>query len=234
MIRLTPICLILSLLMACEESPPEKTVVSCLHDETDSMHAVVDALCILDLFRFDENPLNAGEFRLSDITDVSMNPTHVIRIDAEEKWNSNQFKRERSIAAFSDSVATMINNAISFTGGKPQSSVYLPIARELRYLAETSAERRILIVSSDLMEHQPGMSFYDKTTFALLTQNSDSLEQLLEHKAPLPSLDGIKVYFIYQPTDTYHDQQYQVVSTFYKNMLEQKGATVSITANLTR
>ena len=60
----------------------------------------------------------------------------------------------------------------------------------------------------------------------------ETIETIFEKKAVLPSLVGIEVYLIYQPTTAENDATYRVVSEFYKTLLESKGATVNISANL--
>ena len=56
--------------------------------------------------------------------------------------------------------------------------------------------------------------------------------QAWEAQSKLPTLAGITVYLIYQPKDANDDAVYHVVSNFYKQLLESKGATVRIEANL--
>jgi hypothetical protein len=49
----------------------------------------------------------------------------------------------------------------------------------------------------------------------------------------LNNLNGVEVYLIYQAKDNCSDLKYQILSGFYKTLLENAGAKVTITANLT-
>jgi hypothetical protein len=82
------------------------------------------------------------------------------------------------------------------------------------------------------MENDLDISLYSKQELELLKANPDSLKEIFEKRKALPSLPGIEVYFIYQPSNAIDDKDYRLVSDFYRSLLESKGATVHISANL--
>ena len=82
------------------------------------------------------------------------------------------------------------------------------------------------------MENTDEMSFYDKEKFNLFTTNPDLIKKYFDSQVTLASLQGINIYIIFQPNGTAEDEQFKVVSEFYKNMFSSKGATVEISANI--
>jgi hypothetical protein len=210
---------------------PVSTEISVLGDITDSLLAKPDAKEIIRLYNFsNNNKWNAALFRFADVTDVSMNRTSEFKMESENKWLSNEPERDKEIKKFQSGISEVLSANESF--GREHSSVYLPIAHELIRLSESKLEKRMLLVYSDLMENTPDLSFYDKRDFQLLVSNPDSLKKLFTQWEPLPSLNGIAVFLIYQPADIDADWKFKEVSGFYKKFLEDKGAQVNVLANL--
>ena len=82
------------------------------------------------------------------------------------------------------------------------------------------------------MENTNSLSFYNNKDFKKLKTKPDEIQNYFETMQSINSLSGIEVYFIYQPTDIANDEQFRIISGFYKKMLESKGAKVTISANL--
>jgi hypothetical protein len=210
------------------------TEVSLLIDVTDSSINRPLADEIISKFDFTkENKWNRGGiFRTSTISDVSFNNASEIEITSENKWLSNEFEREKKIEKFKEGISEGLNKIPSQR--KEYSSVYLAITNSLKLLAESQSEKRILLVYSDLMENNKDVSFYQPDTYSRLVTDPDSIINILEKKAALPLLNGIEVDIVYQPLTTPKDAEFLIVSKFYREMLESKGAIVNISANLER
>ena len=208
------------------------TEVSVFRDVTSQHLAQPDSGALLKFYDFSDNEWNGGIFRFTNITDVSANPVIEVSIDPANKWLSSLPQRNQNIQKFEGQVEQITTNAQQDTVGRWHSSIYLPIAREINRLSQSTANRRVLVVYSDLMENEPDFSFYSSSTFSLLQSNPEVVTKFFEQEQSLGQLNGIEVYFIYQPDSTLSDQQFNVVSGFYKNLLEAKGAKVTIEANL--
>jgi len=206
---------------------------SVLRDETDKQLAEVSADAIYKQFGlFDRNAKwNGAEFRYSTISDVSFNKVTVASIPSKDPWIDNVINRDIQLETFRNEVFKPFVSVFD-TGSKSHSSVYLPIARELKRLSESKSQVRRLFVYSDLMENRPDLSFYTESEFKMLSEHPEYVLKKFEEWLPLPNLEGIEVHFIYQPKDTDADLSFQVVSEFYGQMLEAKGAKVVIQANL--
>jgi hypothetical protein len=220
-----------ALIYASSQSPAT-TEIAVLRDITDKHLSQPDATEILKLYDLTNNKWNGDVFYFSNVSDVSYNKNSEAKLAAQNKWLSNEFERDKEIQKFKSDVSTIISSAEKETIGKNNSSVYLPIARELLRLSQSKSEKRILIIYSDLMENDPDVSLYNKREFELLKSNPDKVKQLFNSWQPLPALSGIEVYIVYHPANTNTDKEFNTVSAFYKSILESKGAKVYISANL--
>lgn len=220
------------LITACQTTKTTTTESVVLMDITDKSLVSPKADEIVKLYDFDKSKWNGGVFRFSDISQVSINPTQEASINAGNQWLSNEFQRKDEIKLFENSIADIITKAEQGTTSQNKSSVYLPIANELNLLSQNKSEKRILIIYSDLFENTESLSFYRKKDFEKLKTKPEQIQKSLEEQASINSLSGIEIYFIYQPGDSKSDVNFQIVSGFYKKLLEDKGAKVNISANL--
>ena len=171
-------------------------------------------------------------FKFQNLSDVSYNQRSQVRIEPQSKWLSNEMERQGEIKKFKIAIESKLEQIPSNTIEKENSSIYLPIVRELNQLSQSKSDRRILVVYSDLMENTPEFSFYRKGDFELVKNQPDSLQKRFEKELLISPLGGIEIYFIYQPKDIKSDGRFQLISEFYRNLLESKGAKVTISANL--
>jgi len=220
-----------TLIVACTTQSPADTEVVVLRDITDMHLAQPDTNEILSLYEL-ENKWNGGIFRLSNLSNVSFNQAIETKLDSRNKWLSNELDRDKEIRNFKKKVSEIIIKNEKDSIGKKSSSIYLPIARELNKLSTGNMQKRVLLVYSDLMENTSEMSFYNKQKLGLLKTNPDSIVKYFDSQLVLKNLDGIKIFLIYKPSDEQADYEYKIVSGFYKNIFEGKGATVEITASI--
>jgi hypothetical protein len=212
---------------------PSVTNVIVLRDITDKDILQPSARDVLVLYNLTgENKWNGAIFRFSNLTDVSLNASSEFELQAENQWLSNELTRAKEIKQFQSEVSGNISDAANDPVGKSHSSLYLPMVNALIDLSRSPAQKRILLIYSDLMENDPGLSFYNEKTFSLLQSNPKSINAVLSNWESVPNLSGITIYFLFQPVDVVQDTQYRTVSQFYKNLLEEKGATVFIESNL--
>lgn len=221
---------VISLIMACASQSSQITEVVVLSDITDRHLTQPKAEEILTLFN-PQSKWDGRVFLLGDLTDVSYNQVKEVRLEAQNEWLSNELDRGKEIKQFNNSVSEIISNDGMSAEGKGNSSVYFPIAKELNRLSQSSSTNKVLLIYSDLMENTREMSFYDERKFNLLKANPDPVKKYFDAQVELRSLAGIKVYIIFQPSGVKEDEQFRVVSGFYKKLLEDKGATVEITAS---
>jgi hypothetical protein len=226
------IIIVTTIIIASTSVNTNVTELTVMRDITDVQLAQPQLTDIVPLLNLNNAKWNGAEVRFLDITDVSYNHTYQAIINPENQWMGNEFDREKKVKDFYAQITQILTNLEKETNGKDNSSIYLPIANELNRLSQSKAEKRILLVYSDLMENTDELSFYNKSKFSLLQSDPDSIQKYFLAQVPLSKLSGITIYLIYQPSDPKADEEYQIVSRFYKTLFESKGATVLITANI--
>jgi hypothetical protein len=222
---------VIFLIADCTSQSPVITEVSVLRDITDRHLVQPDADGILSLFSL-QSRWNGGVLHFSDLTDVSFNQAKEVRLEARNEWLSNEIDRDKEIKGFKSSIAEIITSNGKKSTGKDNSSVYFPIAKELNRLNQSSSTRKVLLIYSDLMENTDEMSFYDERKFNLLKADPDSVKGYFDSQVELKTLNGIRIYIIFQPNGIEEDNQFKAVSGFYKKLLEGKGAEVEISASI--
>jgi len=220
-------------MISCTASKPFTTEIAVLRDITDRQIAQPELSEIITLINLSENFMwNGAVLHFGDLSDVSYTPKATAKIEAENEWSSNELARKKEIEKFKNEMKEILSNASMDSTGKNHSSIYLPIARELNMLSKSSAQKRVLLVYSDLMENDMNVSLYSKENFQMLQSHPKDFKKLLEKRLPIQSLNGVEVNFLYQPANILEDEQFKIVSEFYKNLLEEKGAQVTVSANL--
>ncbi len=224
----------ISLIVSCTglNTSSESTEVVIIRDITDTMAVTPNAEEITRLYGFDGDLWRGGNFRLVNLTDVSINKIFQTKIESENQWLSNKFKRKERLEGFYQDIEKILSEAASEKIGKEHSSIYLPIAKELNKLSESTADNKVLLVYSDLLENTDRISFYDKSTLELLDTVPQTIGKEFERQMELKNLSGIRICLIYQPADMKQDEAYKIVSAFYKNLFESKGASVEIVASI--
>ena len=82
------------------------------------------------------------------------------------------------------------------------------------------------------MENTKEMSFYEKKKLDLLKTKPESVRKYFESQVPLGDLTGIKIYILFQANGIKENEQFKIVSGFYKSLLESKNAQVEIAVNV--
>jgi len=221
---------------------PTTTEISVLWDITDSTIGRPTSDEILRMYHLEGNQMwDGADFRFSTLSNVNFNHTEVLRLPSRNKWLSNELERKKEIRTFKSKIAFLIDTPQTDSEGKPNSSLYWPLFAELKRIGDQSGEigefsikRRIMVIQSDLMEHNIKLSLYDSKQLHAFISDPKSNYFLTENIAHLPELTNIEVYLLYRPKDALDSQRYTLISEVLKNLLEEKGAKVYRSANLIR
>jgi hypothetical protein len=160
------------------------------------------------------------------ISDKDVNDTEVITLEKESRWAGNTTLRKAQVAHFIDE----LRKALGQTTGKESlghSIIYRSVAKQLNELKTARANKKYLLIYSDLMEND-GVNFYDPETFSLLQVKPDSIGQRLENTVSIQNLNGVDVWLLYEPPTYLANHTYRITAGFYKQLLESKGATTHI------
>lgn len=202
-----------------------------LYDRTDTLEAVPDAKRIKEYFNLKEDKWKGVHCSFLPITNIRLNKEVRIDLEVESKWLSNELERNTKIKEFYAGIDAAITQMENIPIGTAQSAIYTPLARRLNALRDADAMNVEMYVFSDLMEHTGEVSFYDPRTLKLMQSNPDQVMSQLESLCPLKSLSGITVHLFFLPKDTIEDEQFEIVSKFYKTMLGNHNADVLINEN---
>lgn len=210
------------------------TEYSLIRDLTGPVKVMPDENEIITNLHIKQNIWNGINFSFFNVSDVSYTPHwRITLVKAGKRLASSESVRKKEVQTFEASLTTLLDSTANDTAGRNHSSIYLPMVEELTRLSKSSAERKVLLVYSDLMENTSEISFYNAQTLTALVSKPETIQEKLFAKAKLPDLSGIEIHFVYQPTNTDDDTQFWLVSGFFRQLFEAKGAKVSVSANLT-
>jgi len=208
------------------------TDITVMRDITDVQISQPKIEDISGLLNLNNSKWDGANFRFVDITDVSYNHISETKILPENQWMGNELDRDKKVKQFYTGISQILTVADTEKVGKANSAIYKLIASELNRLSQSTSQKRILLIYSDLTENTDEFSLYKKNNIDLIKTNPESVQKQFEAQAPLKNLKGINVYLVYQPTNQEADEQYKLIAGFYQKFLESKGATVEITANI--
>lgn len=184
------------------------------------------------LFENNRGLFDGFRFRVMAITDVEYNPVYESSVAPTCELISNLYNRKKEMKVFYAKNDSAMKTVLETTAGKTKSSIYFPMVMELNRLSKANARRKILTIYSDLNEHTALVSFYDKKILNLLKSEPEAVRRILEAEVSLNDLSGIEIFFVYQPREAKESADFRTISAFFKNWLEEKGAKVSISGNL--
>jgi len=229
------------ILQACSHAGHlSKTAVIIAHDYTDSNRIVPDANSVLDLYNYNSKVLcYAGYFKQTSISDFINNQEVDFSIpneDEGEKENllDDPLFRKKEVLAFRDSVFHSVKQT-SVIGSceKPESRIYETICNELHALVKIDADRKFLIVSSDLCENSEVVGSYKKSFLRIITTDREKAKEALikkfEDVCELPDdLKGISIYVLYKPDTKQNDIRFTFFREVYRDLFEPRGAKLFI------
>ena len=212
-------------------APHQKVVISLVCDTTDRNDIVIKSNPILRLYKLDQTPDNEALFRFRVITNVKLTPVTIYHLPPASNYNGNEDPQahNRAIVDFYSMVRQTIDTFQSLANqlkSLKNSECFYTIAEELKFLSNSSFDRKILIVFSDLFEKSELADVYKGGL------SSDQLYNSFQKKFHLKNLNNIKIFFVYDPKDNKeYDTRYEIITLVYKKLFESRGATVSIQAD---
>jgi hypothetical protein len=151
-------------------------------------------------------------------------------MEAENTDDDPQY-RDKSVIAFYGSLKKTLSefySQIDTSRTLDNSECFRKIASELNYLAVSKSKERVLLVASDLLEKSDLFNSYQSDI-----SNAVNVAKEFGGTRLLPdTLSGITVIFLFNPRNRTEDEAFYKMSEAYRLLLQQKGALVSIQANL--
>lgn len=228
--------LVVATLLSCSNKQREKVESSVIIDVTGSnthnLHDIMPS-SVIKTIEVDKYNVFENNYRQTLITESFLSKKREFNLKARPLWLiSNEYDRESQVNIYKQQITESLLEIKTDTSGRASSSVFIPIALELNRLASSDATKKTLIVFSDLLENSDWFTLVKKKNVNQLLKKPEKIEKVFMSEYKLvDNLQGIKVYLVYQPyieTETV----YRKLSALYKKMLERRGATVFIVANL--
>lgn len=221
-------------------TPSTYMLTSVVHDLTDKHKLQPKPEPLLPLYNLRDNKAAADYYRYHAITDLTLSPSVELWLPDEataEKQNSEDrpMYRDLQIVQFYDSIRRQLQSAtrrVNDTAEMSHSECFKIIAGELEWLQSKTAKKKVLLIFSNLQENSAIFNAYSESAKHLLTKNTAAVRKIFEQTNLLPdSLQGVSVFFCYQPTDREDDAAFNAMAQVYKSMLESRGAVVRIQAD---
>ncbi|WP_167615485.1 hypothetical protein [Maribellus sediminis] len=245
-IKYSIIALLLVLIFSsCKKQEVQYTQVCVLIDVTDEKfrddNFVTENLPkFLKLMKLDQasDGFSGGEIKLSLINEVSDSKSKTIKIATAETGmlGENPLNRRDEVQRFStelkESFTTILENA---DWGTDASKIYQKVSRELLKMKRNEADRKYLIIYSDMLENSKLFSFYGsnwKQQIEKLAEDPElTLDQLAKNGPALPDLSEFEI-FVVVTRNPENDEKTNLSEQLWTSILEQQGATVNFNSTL--
>lgn len=213
--------------------PNSSKSVSVVFDVTDDHLLKPTAGALMPLFGFSQTPHSAASFRIGAITNKKLNPVYTCSIangsvTEQQNKTNDPLHRSKCIAAFYERTQQLISKILldDSTVELSNTECAFVIGRELQYFASDTSLQKTLVVFGNLMEKSELYNAYQT-----LPSQNDLIALLAQSKYFPEKLNGITVFFVFQPKDRIEDKRYMRLVTAYQEMLEKRGAKVIVHAN---
>jgi hypothetical protein len=202
-------------------------------DITDSTKVSMDSGEYIAFVKANSSTYGKTTVRIQSLSNFDYNKVAVFTLSPTFPLLSNPYEREGQAKDFYTSISKKIGEIREAGTGRPQSSIYAPLVRELNRLANDSSKVKYMLVYSDLQENTDTFSLYKPKQLELLKQHPEQVRTILSAFGVPGQLKGVSIYFVYQPLDTNDEQRFLLMAHFLEGWLGEQGAQVHIGPNLT-
>ena len=212
---------------SCKTLTSETIIILDLTEETFNHISINEYKIISSL---NDNVFNGEVVRIQPITENGFNTVECHKRVASSALG-NEYQRRSELKKFYTSIDSSLQLLKQGRAKRNGSVIFKILSEELNHLNKSKADKKILIINSDLMEN----SFIDFTTSSNIERirnNPNEIEKLLIEKYPVANLKGISIYIIYKPVNIWDSERFEIVSNFYKKLFESKGAIVNVGGSL--
>ncbi|MEL7221491.1 MAG: hypothetical protein AAGJ93_09245, partial [Bacteroidota bacterium] len=238
--------LILLFIMACvgvsctNEAPPS-TEVLVLVDVTDSILYQPDQIAnyinqeILDLGDNSDVIVTYGAVNvtISTIGATSIQPKYTTGLAASGNLFTRVEKEQKqAIQDFQKELKTALHTVMASQQGQEKTLLHRSFCMHLPALSNADADRKVVLLLSDLIENSQAVSFYQyQQETDLLMQEYSQLVNRLSSDCELGDLNGIEIYASHLPKKEEDEIVVQALR-FWEQYLGQQGGTIHFVVNI--
>jgi hypothetical protein len=187
---------------------------------------------LLEYINIDEGLWGSTRLRYTTVSEIDYNQRKELILSPENKYTGNSYLRKKEVQSFKNEVAHILENSTDSIA-QTQSSIFLPIIRELDQLSLMRGAKRELIVFSDLKENDLWFSFYNPSDLKSLENDMEKIGMLFLSKIPKDvRIKDVSLTIIYEPLDANDNQEFRLMVDLYKHIFKKLDVPISFSANL--
>mgnify|MGYP001446102737 CR=1 FL=1 len=224
--------------ISCEDfnkgsSKYETMVMSVLEDITEpDFIASPDPNIIIDRFDLGNDIWKSAHFRYRKISQLDYTPLDEIVLPLGNELFENSLLRNKKVSSFKNRIIEVVTKEKD-TFLQTHSSIFNPILRELQALSKLTADRKELIVFSDLKENSNFYSWYLSRDYKILNENPDLVVEKFLQQVPQDfDVSGVSLQIIYIPYDAKDNQEFMKLVKVYKEVFRRLKIPLTISANM--
>jgi len=240
-----PLLILFTLFVSCTSETAQTTAITVLIDVTDERFKdesfadenLPKLLTLMNLNK-ESGGFSGGSIKLSLINEVSDSKSRTIKIEKGETgmMGENPLNRLDAVKHFYENLELGMNEVLAKAQwGTESSKIYQKLTRECIKLSRISADRKYLIIYSDMLENSKQFSFYGqhwKSKIEKMMVDPENTIETLAVKGPaLPDLSDFEIYIIATRT-LGNDEKINLSEQFWTSLLEYQGAAVTFSSGL--
>lgn len=220
------IALFFSLLfiLSCSNTPPTKTDLYLYFDYTEGQDYASrieeDAATYLELLEISElGSPNYGTVRMYPLYDVSSAKSKSAKLKAgKSEMEGNKYIRDKEIDKFKTKLLELLETLNEENKGKSldNSHIYLPICKGIKKLNKSDANRKVMVIYSDMLENSDLANFHSKK------RDFEKWKINFEAACDCEDTSDLEIFVVY-PVDKNNDSKIQVAAEFWSEYLMDKG-----------
>lgn len=216
------------------ESGKDALIVSVLEDVTEpDFIASPDPHVVISRFGLDDNKWKSAHFRYSTISQLDYNPREDIVLPSKNDLMENSLLRNKEVSNFKNQIIEVLSREQETSFPQTNSSIFVPILRELQALSNLEADRKELVVLSDLKENSTVYSWYAQRDYQILETDLERVVEIfLQHVPPNFAVNGVSLQIIYIPKDAKDNIEFLKLVEVYKEVFKRLDIPITISANM--
>ena len=213
----------LLLCFSCSEEKPLETDLYIYYDFTEgqnySTQMEADLDKYLQLMSLSDHSRNYGKVKVFPLHDIASTLSQSAKIkEGKPALEGNKYLRQKEVASFRDKLAeklSMINGEYA-DQPLPNSHIYHPVCKGFRKLQDSDADRKVVLVYSDMLENSDLANFHSgKPDF-------EKVKDRLDKACDCGDLMDIELYVVH-PIDKQNDKKIKNGWIVWQQYLQRKG-----------
>jgi len=219
--------IILCLQSSCTTKNDHTTYLTVLADRTDINIQIPEIDAIKKVFDLKINPNQKAEFRFQNIGNTDFNTTYHLGLPSYSVL-SNSLQRLSNIRKFYTTIDTLVQKQNRREYNYQSSSIFTPLNKHLKLLSKVTADKKVLLLYSDLTEYSDIFNCYSTSNQQLLFKNNELVYRRFREKRSVSDLHDVELYIIYYPKTNAENRLFQSLCTLYQEIFKDTGLKIHI------